>query len=121
MEAATPEIYKRLDRACQYSNGAFSAYDLLNKVVEKQAALFIIGDCIAVFDAPIHTQGKIIRILAIEGGGIDAAFPLIDKVAKELGKKLNASGVLASGRLGWKRIAKQHGYTMTHATYFKEL
>lgn len=120
-DAATPVIYARLDRACKYSNGAFTALSLINMVVEKRAALFVIDDCIAVLDAPIYAQGQVIRILAIEGSNIEKAFPIIDEVIKDLGKKLKAVSVVANGRLGWKHIAKQHGYTMTHATYFKEL
>ena len=108
-------------RAAAHSNGTTTAQALYELLQSQRGALVEFDGGCAVFDSIGTDDGSLIRIVAVSGGDMQRWISQIDEAAMTLARKTGARGVIASGRPGWKREAKKHGYAVTHITVFKEV
>lgn len=111
-----PLVESWIAAACEYADGLITADDILKEIIRAERQLWVIemdGMPVAAATTRIDVHPTGVRVLSIPtmgGKGMDAWLgPWVDTL-RRYAKEQGCKGIEASGRRGWTRALKKHGW-----------
>ena len=120
VEARWVERYQKLvEDALDYSDGAKTSWGLLNDVVLGDAWLLEVRSgrelqAVAVLEIAPCRGSRLLHVTTLTGDEMDFWIEIFISYLKEMAKGLDCIGVSCTGRMGWQRALKKHGFVPQH-------
>jgi len=108
-----------IEAALEYSGGTHNFHDIAEGLVEGRMQLWPSARGCIVTEIVVYPRKKVLNIF-LGGGELDQLLDMHDDViawAKDRG----CESLTMTGRFGWKKPLKAHGWQPLHASYSKEI
>ena len=107
-----------IDAALSYSGGTHGFDDIVAGLQKGKLQLWPTPRGCIVTEIVVYPKKRVLNVF-LGGGELDQILDMHDDVI-EWGKAQGCSALTMSGRFGWKKPLKAHGWEAQHASYVKE-
>jgi len=108
-----------IEAALAYSGGTHDFIDIAEGIYKQTLQLWPTPRGCLVTEIVVYPQKRVLNIF-LGGGEMDQILDMHSDVI-EWAKLQGCSALTMSGRFGWKKPLKQHGWKALHASYVKEI
>lgn len=113
------KVTKWIEDALAYSHGTHDLLDILNGIKEGQYQLWEGERGCIVTEVLQYPKKKVFHVF-LGGGDMDQLTDMHSSVIA-FAKQLGCKELTMSGRVGWSRALKKHGWEHAHTTLYKEI
>ena len=107
-----------IEAALEYSGGTHDFGDIVDGLSKGHLQLWPTPKGCIVTEIVVYPRKRVLNVF-LGGGELDQILDMHDDVI-EWAKAQGCSALTMSGRFGWKKPLKAHGWVAQHATYAKE-
>ena len=107
-----------IEAALSYSGGTHGFDDVVSGLQKGMLQLWPTPRGCIVTEIVVYPKKRVLNVF-LGGGELDQILDMHDDVI-EWGKAQGCSALTMSGRYGWKKPLKAHGWEAHHASYIKE-
>jgi len=122
-----PHVEPMIARALAYANGTAEPADVLQRVVEGQAWLWLVLEAggptrgVAVSEVLTFPRAREANIWLIAGEGMPGWLGALGDALEQWARSLGCVAIRGRGRKGWLPFMQQHGYAQIAVEYRKEI
>jgi hypothetical protein len=121
-----PPIFGELERckkwiedALEYSGGTHDYKDVSDSVLKGEMHLWSGEKCCTVTLFTVYPKKRFLHVF-LAGGDLDEILE-IEKSMVEFAKQTGCDGLTLSGRVGWKKVLRDIGWSESFLTLIKEI
>jgi hypothetical protein len=107
-----------IEAALEYSGGTHDFDDIVEGLKKGVLQLWPTPRGCIVTEIVVYPKKRVLNVF-LGGGELDQILDMRDDVI-EWAKAQGCAALTMSGRHGWKKLAKAHGWEAQHASYIKE-
>jgi hypothetical protein len=124
MNAITPDagVYReKLAKALARAGGLYDLSDLLERIADGRMQAHVSRETIAVTEISVYPKRRVLTIILFVGDLEDGES--LHTQVLEFARKMKCDAIVTSGRVGWARLAKSHGWktVSTNMVFRKEV
>lgn len=105
---------KHIEPALAYSGGTHDWQDIVEGVASSKMQLWCNEDAAAITELVCYPRKKVLNVF-LAGGDMTQLLEMLES-AKAWAKLEGCDGIMMSGRRGWLRVLKDHGWSDQFAT-----
>lgn len=122
IEKVWPEVEPLVSRACALGHVDFTPEDVKKELIARDAQLWIVGDLdgVCVTRIEVRPERKVAVLHLVAGNDLECWIGF-ENVLCDWAKEQGCRVIEATGRLGWKFIAKALDWKPVTMTFRKEL
>ena len=115
-------VYRmKLAKALERAGGLYELSDLLERIADGRMQAHVSRETIAVTEISVYPKRRVLTIIILVGDLEDGES--LHTQVLEFARKMKCDAIVTSGRVGWARLAKSHGWktVSTNMVFRKEV
>jgi hypothetical protein len=111
--------HEKLGKALERAGGLYTLNDILERLADGRMQSFTWNNSWVVTQISVYPRARVIDIIALVGDIDDGEN--LHKQVFDFAHTMEVDAVVATGRYGWARLAKSHGWkTVSQNTVFRK-